>query len=88
MGTTVTWVDRRRGIASVNDLYATRIDADGTVGHPEGFAVATAISNDDASGNPVTAAPGLGNFSVGYERFVADDPYWSSRTFIRHVTPK
>jgi len=41
MGTTVTWVDRRRGIASVNDLYATRID-----------------------------------------------PYWSSRTFIRHVTPK
>jgi hypothetical protein len=86
----VTWLDRRRGVESDPDRYATRVDTDGTVGHPVGFAVATSIGSGFYwyGSAAVTAAPGSGNFSVAYERYVSDEPYWSTRAFVRHVTPK
>jgi hypothetical protein len=85
----VTWIDRRRGVEGDADLYATRVDAGGTVGHPDGFAVSTAIGDGFyGTGAAVTPASGVGNFSVGHQRFVRHEPYWTTRAFVRQVTPK
>ena len=83
----VTWIDRRRDPA-VTDLYASRLDADGTVGHPEGFTIATSIDLYRTRGAPVAAGGDEGDFVVAYQRMMADPPYGTNRAFIRHVHPK
>jgi hypothetical protein len=85
----VTWIDRRRGMGYEDaDVFAARVDADGTVAHPHGFPVATSIGPYFRPGIPVVASPGRGNFSVVYERYLLDDQPYTTRSFMRKVTPK
>jgi hypothetical protein len=80
----VTWNDRRRG---VDDVFATRVGADGTVTDASGFTVATSVRADALTGAPVTAAPGGGSFSVAYGRFIAEEPYGTTRGYLKKVAP-
>jgi hypothetical protein len=55
--------------------------------HPDGFAVAT--STAEFPGATASApAQRAGNFSVAYERFLAEQPYGTTRAFLRSVSPK
>ena len=82
----VAWHDRRRG-GRRSDVFATRVDADATVAHPDGFPVATSTAEFPAG--PASApARGPGDFSVAYERFLAEQPYGTTRAFLRSVSPK
>jgi hypothetical protein len=83
----VTWTDRRRG-ADTLDLFGSRVDPDGAVAHPDGIEVAAAIDGSDWRGVPVVAAPGPGDFTVAYQRYLAEPPHAASRTFLRKVSPK
>jgi hypothetical protein len=85
----VTWIDRRRlGGENGGGLRATRVDRDGSVAHPDGF---TVVAEGDGYLGAVPAlspAPSAGQFSVTYERFVAEQPFGSIRAFTRTVSPK
>jgi hypothetical protein len=78
----VTWTDGRRGQFTI-DIFGTRVDADGTVAHPDGFEAASGIS-----GVELQPTVGDGNFSMVYDRAVPEQPYATSRAFIRRVVPK
>jgi hypothetical protein len=83
----VTWTDRRRAGDDDADQFATEVTSDGTVVQPDGFPIATSVGEVPGSGAPVTAAPGSGSFTVGYQRFVAQRPYDTQRAFIRRIFP-
>jgi hypothetical protein len=85
----VIWVDRRRlGGERGGDLRAARVDPDGSLAHPDGF---TVVAEGDGYLGAVPAlgpASSAGEFSVTYERFVAEQPFGSTRAFVRTVSPK
>jgi hypothetical protein len=57
------------------------------IGKPSAWATVPSASTLVAY-TSVTAAPGRGNFSVVYERSIADQPYGTNRALMRRVTPK
>jgi len=83
----VTWTDRRRSPGVTDnqaDVYATRVDQDGTV-RTELVVSAT----EEIEDRPVaTALPGAGNFAVGYGRFVPEAPVATTQAFVRQISPK
>jgi hypothetical protein len=85
----VTWFDRRRG-GDTDDLYATRIDPDGAVAHPDGFELASSVTSMTTVPSSSSIAPGAahGTFSVTYVRYLAEQPYGTNRIFNRTVNPK
>ena len=79
----VLWRDRRS--ASGFDVFGARVNGDGTVTDPNGFAISAAPTDDGAAA--VTA--GAGNqWGVAYERFAPEQPYGATRAFLRTVAPK
>ena len=80
------WEDRRRdGIHS--DIFARRVEVDGTVPNPDGFDVAS--SAEDETDPVVTAAAGNRPFAVVYHRVANEAPYGgATRAFLRTVSPK
>jgi hypothetical protein len=83
----VTWTDRRRGTESL-DLFATRVDPDGSVAHPEGLEIARSFTDYYGRAVPVTATRGAANFTVAYQRFLAGPPHATTRAFVRRISPK
>ena len=82
----VTWFDRRRR-ADTDDLYATRVDPNGTVAHPDGFELASSVASAYPNASSSAVAPGShhGTFSVTYLRHLAERPYGADRVFSRTV---
>jgi hypothetical protein len=80
----VAWQDRRRDDGG--DIYARRVEPDGTVPEPGEFQVAGAPQSETDA--VVTAAPGDGQFAVAYQRLAVEAPYGTHRAFFRNVSPK
>ena len=81
---------RRRRRSATDDLYAARVDPDGTVAHPGGFEVAPSASLAPSWSLATSIAPGAagGTFSVSYARYLPEQPYGASRIVNRTVNPK
>jgi hypothetical protein len=79
----VLWRDRRSG--SGLDVFAARVNGDGTVADPQGFAIAAAPTDEGLPA--VTSGPGR-RWGAVYERFAPQPPLGSTRTYLRTVSPK
>jgi hypothetical protein len=80
----VVWRDERTGFGSY-DVYATRVTGTGRAIDGEGIPIAAGSAPDLSPS--VAAGPGDG-FSVGYQRFVPEQPLATPRAFVRRVAPK
>jgi hypothetical protein len=83
----VTWNDRRRG-SVIEDLFATRVDADGSVAHPDGFPLMSSADGYPGYGAVIAAGPVDGDFTLLYSRNVPEQPFGTNRAFVRKVSPK
>jgi hypothetical protein len=80
----VVWRDERAGFGSY-DVYGTRVTGSGRVVDGGGFAIAAGPTAELA---PTAAPRPGGGFTVGYQRFVPEQPYATQRAFLRQVAPK
>jgi hypothetical protein len=81
----VTWNDRRRSADFYDaEVHGTRVDPDATV-WPD-FLISPSGLNGGES--VVAAHPGTDDFTVGYGRYLPEEPYGTNRAFLRQVAPK
>jgi hypothetical protein len=82
----VTWTDLRRigepGEPEA-DLYGAMVSPAGTAGSE--FLIGSAEPNSRAR---VSAIPGDDDVAVAYSRYLPEEPYGTTRAFLRRVSPK